>query len=87
MLLHIPRPSSAIYYDINFFQNKVKKNIFTKISKCENTSYWNMLHYNNYSLRRSKSKKWISQNYFDNFFSNYYLYNFGTIEGTYNYTI
>ncbi|SOV17802.1 conserved Plasmodium protein, unknown function [Plasmodium gaboni] len=87
MLMHIPRPSSAIYYDINFFKNKVKKNIFTKKFKCENISYSNMLQYNNYSVIRSKSKKWISQNYFDNFFSNYYLYNFGTIDGTYNYTI
>ncbi|CRH01684.1 conserved Plasmodium protein, unknown function [Plasmodium relictum] len=82
---NIPRPSSAIYYDSEFFQKKLKKHIFTKKMKTNN-------HYNVDSpkceedtyLLKFKSNKWISQNFFDNFFFNYYLYNFTRTNRKYN---
>ncbi|SBS85919.1 conserved Plasmodium protein, unknown function [Plasmodium ovale] len=78
LLFNIPRPSSSFYYDSDFFENKAKKHIFRKQGKysdiyneespkCEEMS----------SVIKHKSNKWIPQNVFDNFFTNYYLYNFG----------
>ncbi|CRG95113.1 conserved Plasmodium protein, unknown function [Plasmodium gallinaceum] len=85
LFFNIPRPSSAIYYNSDFFQNKVKKhtcdkkiktnNQFNVVSpKCVEDAYF----------PKFKSKKWISQKFFDNFFLNYYLYNFNGSNRKYN---
>ncbi|GAB67661.1 hypothetical protein PCYB_122280 [Plasmodium cynomolgi strain B] len=87
LLFNVPRPSSTFYYDSDFFENKIKKHMFRKkVKHCKGN-----LDMNSPSGKEKepftikfKSKKWTSQNFFDNFFSNYYLYNFDRSNRTYN---
>ncbi|KJP86886.1 hypothetical protein AK88_03499 [Plasmodium fragile] len=83
LLFNVPRPSSTFYYDSDFFENKIKKHMFRKkVKRCKGN-----LDVNSPSGKEEepftikyKSKKWTSQKFFDNFFSNYYLYNFDRMD-------
>ncbi|KMZ91282.1 hypothetical protein PVMG_00156 [Plasmodium vivax Mauritania I] len=83
LLFNVPRPSSTFYYDSDFFENKIKKHMFRKkVKHCKGN-----VHVNSPSGKEGepftikyKSKKWTSQKFFDNFFSNYYLYNFDRMD-------
>ncbi|CAA9989931.1 conserved Plasmodium protein, unknown function [Plasmodium knowlesi strain H] len=87
LLFNVPRPSSTFYYDSDFFENKIKKHMFRKkVKHCKGN-----LDMNSPSGKgeepftiKYKSKKWTSQKFFDNFFSNYYLYNFDRSNRRYN---
>ncbi|GAW82167.1 hypothetical protein, conserved [Plasmodium gonderi] len=86
LLFNIPRPSSAFYYDSDFFENKIKKNMFRKKVKRRKDTIDEDVVTSNVEpyVIKYKSKKWTSQKFFDNFFSNYYLYNFGRSNRMYN---
>lgn len=76
-IFFIPRPSSALCYDSDFFKWK-RKNLmrqkykdFTEHVQKNKTSITEDPY-----IQKNKSQEWISQNFFDNFFFNYYTYNF-----------
>ncbi|CXJ02615.1 conserved Plasmodium protein, unknown function [Plasmodium berghei] len=77
ILYNIPRPSCSFEYDSDFF-HKVQKHIFRnkKLTHNNNKKSPGFFTENEPYIIKYKPKKWTSQNLFDNFFYNYYLYNF-----------
>ncbi|CAD2102057.1 conserved Plasmodium protein, unknown function [Plasmodium vinckei brucechwatti] len=78
ILYNIPRPSCSFEYDSDFFHNKVHKHIFRnkKLSHSNNKKSLTFFTEDEPYIIKYKPNKWTSQNLFDNFFYNYYLYNF-----------